>query len=74
VLVGVGPWPRGVLRAHGPALLATALKRFDAKANERELEAAVSAIRDRVSKPRVFQVGKNSVRVRARQVLLVTSH
>ena len=74
ILVGVGPWPRGVLRAHGPALLATALKRFDAKANERELEAAVSAIRDRVSKPRVFQVGKNSVRVLARQVLLVTSH
>ena len=74
VMTGAGPWPREHLRAHGPALLATALKRFDIEANERELEAAVAAIRDQVSKPRVFQVGKNSVRVRARQVLLVTSN
>lgn len=74
VMTGVGPWPREQLRAHGPALLATALKRFDVEANERELEAAVAAMRDRVSKPRVFQVGKNSFSVSARQVLLVTSH
>jgi tRNA(Ile)-lysidine synthase len=70
VMTGVGPWPRDQLRAHGPALLATALKRFDVEANERELEAAVAAMRDRVSKPRVFQVGKNSFSVNAHNVRL----
>ena len=69
-MTGVGPWPRDQLRAHGPALLATALKRFDVEANERELEAAVAAMRDRVSKPRVFQVGKNSFSVSAHSVRL----
>lgn len=65
VMVGDGPWPRGQLRAHGPTLLATALKRFDADANERELESVVAAMRDRSIKPRVFQVGKNLFSVRA---------
>jgi tRNA(Ile)-lysidine synthase TilS/MesJ len=72
VMVGVGPWPREQLRTHGPALLATALKRFDVEANERELEIVVGAIRDRVSKPRVFQVGKNSLSVSAHDVRLNT--
>ena len=70
VMVGVGPWPREQLRTHGPALLATALKRFDVEANERELEIVVAAIRDRVSKPRVFHVGKNSLSVSAHDVRL----
>ena len=73
VMTGVGPWPREQLRAHGPALLATALKSFDVEANERELEAAVAAMRDRVSKPRVFQVGKNSFSVSAHSVRLNAS-
>ena len=72
IMTGVGPWSRDQLRAHGPALLATALKSFDVEANERELEAAVAAMRDRVSKPRVFQVGKNSFSVKAHDVWLNT--
>lgn len=74
VMLGHGPWTRAELRAHGPTLLATALKRFDTNANERELEAAVAAMRDRVSRPRVFQVGKNSFSVGAHDVRLDESH
>ncbi|MCE9619062.1 MAG: tRNA lysidine(34) synthetase TilS [Planctomycetes bacterium] len=70
VATGAGPWSRTKLRSCGPALLATRLQKLSPEANERELEDAVHAIRDRINKPRIFQLGKKSLSVTSRKVHL----